>query len=100
MLLSVSVRNGSASPLFASPRLGRPAADGSDKPPGEPEKPAIADCRQLSLAPGRSLRTRVAGLFLLLPLLARLRFDQLVREARYPGSRMVPAASALLSLLA
>jgi len=36
---------------------------------------------------------------LFLPLLARLRFDQLVAEAGYPGSTMVPASSALLSLL-
>lgn len=35
-----------------------------------------------------------------LPLLARLRFDQLVSQAGYPGSQMVPAVSALLSLLA
>jgi hypothetical protein len=42
----------------------------------------------------------VAGVFLFLPLLARLRFDQLVGQAGYPGSRMVPAVSALLSLLA
>jgi hypothetical protein len=52
------------------------------------------------LAPGRRFRTRVAGVFLFLPLLARLRFDQLVRQAAYPGSQMIPAASALLSLLA
>jgi hypothetical protein len=32
--------------------------------------------------------------------LARLRFDDLVRQAGYPGSALVPAASALLSLLA
>jgi hypothetical protein len=38
--------------------------------------------------------------FLFLPLLARLGFDQLVRQAGYPGSRMIPAAGALLSLLA
>ena len=50
--------------------------------------------------PGRRLRTRVAGIFLFLPLLARVRFDQLVAQAEYPGSRMVPATSALLSLLA
>jgi hypothetical protein len=48
---------------------------------------------------GRRLRTRVAGVFLFLPLLARMGFDQLVERAGYPGSRMVPAASALLSLL-
>jgi len=33
-------------------------------------------------------------------LLVRLRFDDIVRAAGYPGSRMVPAPSALLSLLA
>ena len=53
----------------------------------------------MNLAPERRLRTRLAGIFLFLPLLARLRFDQQVQQAHYPGSRMVPAASALLSLL-
>jgi len=38
--------------------------------------------------------------FLFLPLLARLRFDHLVSQASYPGSPMIPAVSALLSLLA
>ena len=33
-------------------------------------------------------------------MLARLGFDRLVAEAGYPGSEMVPALSALLSLLA
>jgi hypothetical protein len=42
----------------------------------------------------------VAGIFLFLPLWARLPFDQLVTQAGDPGSRMVPAPSALLSLLA
>jgi len=37
--------------------------------------------------------------FLFWPLLARLRFDRVVRSAEYPGSKMIPAASALLSLL-
>lgn len=41
----------------------------------------------------------MAGLFLFLPLLARLGFDKLVRRAGYPGSNMVPADAALLSLL-
>jgi hypothetical protein len=65
-----------------------------------PETPAIALARALSLTAGRCLRTRVAGLFLFLPWLARLRFDQLVRRAGYPATTMIPAASALLSLLA
>jgi hypothetical protein len=59
----------------------------------------VADCRGLDLAPGRRLRTRVAGIFLFLPLLARLHFDQIVQRAGYPGSQMVPAVGALLSLL-
>jgi hypothetical protein len=52
------------------------------------------------LAPGRRLRTRLAGAFLFLPLLARLRLDQLAERAGYPGSAMIPATGALLSLLA
>jgi hypothetical protein len=39
-------------------------------------------------------------LFLFLPLLARVRFDRLARQAGYPGSDMIPCHSALLSLLA
>jgi len=53
----------------------------------------------LSSCEPRPLQTRVAGLFLFLPLLARLGFDKLVHTAGYPGSEMVPADAALLSLL-
>lgn len=53
----------------------------------------------LSLETGRRLITRHAGLFLFLPFLAGIRFDRLVGKAGYPGSRMVPAANALMSLL-
>jgi hypothetical protein len=67
---------------------------------GGPELPEVADCRVLNLAPDRSWHTRVAGVFLFLPLLARLDFQRLVTDAGYPGSRMVPPAGALLSLLA
>ena len=59
----------------------------------------MADCRELSLTPGRILRTRAAGVFLFLPLLAKLGFDHLVTAAEYPGSEMVPAPAAVLSLL-
>jgi len=45
------------------------------------------------------LHTRVAGVFLFLPLLARVHFEHLVSQAGYPGSTMVPATSVLLSLL-
>jgi hypothetical protein len=78
--------------------LGRPQRDHASSPV-RPDTPAVADCRELNLTAGRHLRTRVAGLFLFLPLLARLGFDQIVHQAGYPGSPMVPATSALLSLL-
>lgn len=59
----------------------------------------MADARTLDLSPGRCLRTRLAGVFLFTPLLARLAFPQLVQQAGYPGSAQVPAWAALLSLL-
>ena len=67
----------------------------------ETETPAVADRRELTLSTSEpvQLRTRVAGIFLFLPLLAQLGFDKLVRAAGYPGSKMVPADAALLSLL-
>ena len=63
------------------------------------QRPAIADCRLLAFDRPRPIRTRVAGLFLFLPLLAQLGFDHLIRNADYPGSRMIPAVNAMLSLL-
>jgi hypothetical protein len=81
------------------PQLGRPQRQPQAAAPAIPETTVVADARALRLAPGRRLRTRVAGVFLFLPLLARVRFDQLVSQASYPGSAMVPATSALLSLL-
>ena len=53
----------------------------------------------MSLETGRRLITRHAGIFLFLPFLAQLRFDRLVTKADYPGSQMVPAVNALMSLL-
>jgi hypothetical protein len=61
----------------------------------------VADRQQLALSGAEPLRlkTRVAGLFLFVPLWARLGFDELVCQAGYAGSRMVPADAALLSPL-
>src|SRR5215813_4092482 len=87
-------------PLFLAPRYGRPAGPPHGHQPTGPDQALRADVRRVSLLPGRRLRTRVAGIFLFLPLLAQLQFDQLVTQAGYPGSQMVPATSALLSLLA
>jgi hypothetical protein len=62
---------------------------------------SVADVRACSFRPSAApLETRVAGIFAFWPLLAQLGFDDLVRQAGYPGSGMVPATSALLSLLA
>jgi hypothetical protein len=65
-----------------------------------PEVPDVANRGLLSLAYGRTLWTRVAGIFLFLPLLARVGFDRIASAAAYPETRMVPAHCALLSLLA
>jgi hypothetical protein len=66
-----------------------------------PDVPEVADRRELvlSASPPLPLRTRVAGLFLFLPLLAKLGFHKLVQQAGYPGSEMIPADAAILSLL-
>jgi hypothetical protein len=93
------VPTGLHSPLFLPDGRGRhPRPCAGDDRSG-PESPEVADRRELSLEPGRTLGTRVAGVFLFLPLLVKLGFDRLVVEARYPGSEMVPAPAALLSLL-
>jgi hypothetical protein len=93
-------RAGQVPPFSLPPQYGRPAGPHRGHAPTGPDQALRADVRRVSLPPGRRLRTRVAGIFLFLPLLAQLRFDQLVTQAGYPGSRMVPATSALLSLLA
>lgn len=87
---------GYATPVVAAPCPGRPA----QAPSSGPVTPAVADRRCLNLEPGRRVRTTVAGLFLFLPLLAPLHFDHLVTQAGDPGSEMIPATSALPSLLA
>src|SRR6266700_6543917 len=60
---------------------------------------AVADVRRLDLRP-RQLRTKFGGLFLFVPYLASLPFDQLLGEAGLPGSKKIPAAHAMRALLA
>jgi len=60
---------------------------------------ATADVRAVDFSP-REFRTDVGGLFLFVPLLARLGFDTIMERAGLPGSRMVPAGAAMRSLLA
>jgi len=68
--------------------------------PGRPRPlaDAIADVRAFSLA-ARTFSTRAGGLFLLLPLLARLDLDALVERAQFPGTTMIPAAHAVRAAL-
>ena len=71
-----------------------------ERPSGaRPSAADTADVRQLDLA-ARTVRTRFGGLFLFLPYLAQLPFDQLLAQARFPGTRMVPAGCAMRALLA
>jgi hypothetical protein len=58
-----------------------------------------ADARAVNLEP-HTLRTKFGGLFLFLPALAELKFDQVIDRCDCPGTQMVPAAHALRSLLA
>ena len=64
-----------------------------------PEVAEVADVRQLDLSP-RRFRTKFGGLFLFVPYLARIPFEELLERAGFPGSAMVPAAQAMRSLLA
>jgi hypothetical protein len=59
----------------------------------------VADIRCLDLTP-RSFRTKFGGLFLFLPWLISANLDSLLAQAGFPGSKMVPAACAVRSLLA
>ena len=64
-----------------------------------PTAAAVADVRRLDLQP-RQLRTKFGGLFLFVPYLAAIPFDDLLDEARLPGSKQIPAAQAMRALLA
>jgi hypothetical protein len=59
----------------------------------------VADIRCLDLTP-RSFRTKFGGLFLFLPRLISANLDSLLAQAGFPGSKMVPTACAVRSLLA
>jgi hypothetical protein len=58
-----------------------------------------ADVRQVNLSP-RHFRTKFGGLFLFLPYLVSADLDTILARCGFPGSKMVPAACAMRSLLA
>ena len=64
-----------------------------------PTAEAVADVRAFALSP-REFTTRVGGLFLFVPDLIRLDCEALARNAKLPGSRMIPAEHALRASLA
>jgi transposase len=71
-----------------------------DELPGrpKPEAAAVADRREFSLAPAR-FSTQLGGLFLFLPWLVDGDWPALVQHAKFPGTKMIPALQALLSVL-
>lgn len=64
-----------------------------------PEVAARADVRSFRLV-ASTFETKLGGLLVLLPLLAKLGIDELAKEAVLPGTKAIPAANALLSSLA
>jgi len=76
-----------------NPQPGEFAHDGS-------VVPDVADVRELSLVEGRQFLTKVAGLFLFVPLLLDLDLPQAVIHAGLPGSEQIPPLQAILALLA
>jgi hypothetical protein len=74
---------------------------GDDERPQHPrpEEATVADVRELNLKP-RDFRTQFGGLFLFLPYLVRIGFNTVIKNAGLPGSKMIPAAHAMRSLLA
>ena len=78
-------------------RLPRRADD--ERPDGlQPTVADVANVGSLDLAP-QTLRTKFGGLYLFLPFLAAVPFDQIINQAGLPGSKMIPAAHAIRSLL-
>lgn len=65
----------------------------------KPTQADHADARALSLEP-RTVHTKFGGLFLFLPAMAEMGFNRVMGNCGLPGTKMVPAAHAMRSLLA
>ena len=79
------------------PRLPKRSAAGKRETTNLPLP--VADIRELDLSSGQTLSCRAPLLFLFAPMLVQLGFDKLVRDARYPGSYMIPSPAYLRSIL-
>lgn len=64
-----------------------------------PDKAEVADVRLFQLQECK-FKTKFGGLFLFLPYLARMPFDDIFVDAGFPGSQMIPVGHAMRSLLA
>ena len=58
-----------------------------------------SDVRELDLSTQR-FQTKFGGLFLFMPLIASIPFDEIIQKAGFPGSKKIPAGCAMRSLLA
>ena len=63
-----------------------------------PEAAPVADARLLDLSP-RQFRTQFGGLFLFVPYLSAVSWDQILEQSQFPGTQQIPAAHAMRSLL-
>ncbi len=68
-------------------------------PATAPTRAEAADVGQLDLSP-QSFRTKFGGLFLFVPFICQIPFDEIVEQSGFPGSKMIPAPCAMRSLLA
>ena len=77
-----------------------PRRGDDERPAGiRPETAPVADVRHLDLTP-RHFKTKFGGLFLFLPYICEIGLDEILDKAGLPGSKMIPAAHAVRSLLA
>jgi len=67
-------------------------------PGARPEVAAVADVNRLDLS-ARRFRTQFGGLYLFVPYLAQIPLQRVLEEAGFPGTKMIPATQAILSLL-
>jgi hypothetical protein len=77
-----------------------PRRHDEERPAGtKPTAADRADARAVNVEP-HTFRTKFGGLFLFLPALAEMKFDQVIGQCGFPGTQAVPATHALRSLLA
>jgi hypothetical protein len=67
-------------------------------PGPRPEVAEVADVNRLDLS-ARQFRTQFGGLYLFVPYLAQIPLEKLLEDAGFPGTKMIPAEQAILSLL-